>query len=85
MTVETIEYLGAARRFIRGAGKRVAHCDEPELIALAALHTEVDQALNVAVAGWREMGRSWTDVGRALGISRQGAFQRFGRKDEVAA
>jgi hypothetical protein len=73
-----MEYMAAARRFIAAAGRRVVDGDEPELVKLSELHLAVDKALAVAVAGWVERGQSWGDVGRALGISRQAARQRFG-------
>lgn len=34
-----------------------------------------------AVAACRSQGLSWTEVGEILGISRQGARQRFGGKE----
>ena len=52
---------------------------------LAAARTEarrvvdgLDAEVEVAVAHLRVDGASWAQVGRALGISRQGARQRFG-------
>ena len=39
---ETLEYLAAARRFIRAAGKRVADADEFELAELVALRQELE-------------------------------------------
>ena len=52
---------------------------------LAAARTEarrvvdgLDAEIGVAVAHLRVDGASWAQVGRALGISRQGARQRFG-------
>jgi hypothetical protein len=77
LAIETLEYMAAARRFIAAAGRRVADSDEPELVKLSELHQAVDKALAVAVAGWIDRGQSWGDVGRALGISRQAARQRF--------
>ena len=38
----------------------------------------LDEEVEVAVAHLRVDGASWAQVGRALGISRQGARQRFG-------
>jgi hypothetical protein len=37
-------------------------------------------AMRIDVEAARKAGASWSDVGRALGISTQGAQQRFGRK-----
>jgi len=38
----------------------------------------LDEEIEAAVAHLRVDGASWAQVGRALGISRQGARQRFG-------
>ena len=41
----------------------------------------LDEEIEVAVEHLRVDGASWVQIGRALGISRQGARQRFGRVD----
>lgn len=79
MSVETTKYMGAARRFIAAAGRRVAEGDEPEMKDLVGLELELDRAFVVAVDGWLAMGRSFTHVGDALGISRQAARIRYER------
>lgn len=76
---ETAEYLAAARRFIRGAGRRVAEGDEPELAELLALQAVLDEAIQTAVDGQRSIGRSWAHIAQATGHSRQAAFKRWGR------
>ncbi len=45
----------------------------------------LDQALARAVYFAREAGLSWTDVGAGLGVTRQAAFQRWGRRPTVQA
>jgi hypothetical protein len=40
---------------------------------------EMAEGMQVAVRRAREGGGTWADVGQVLGISRQAAFQRFGR------
>lgn len=76
--VETMDYLGAARRFIRAAGRRVADCDEAELAELIALHKTVDEALAVAVAG-QKTRKSWAGIALATGTTREAAYQRWGK------
>lgn len=84
--VETMEYLGMARRLIKRGGERVAESgDEPELAGLASLRDELDAAVQLAVDGWIANGRSWADVGRALGTTRQGAYQRYGKAHRQVA
>lgn len=79
MAVETIEYLGAAKRFIRAAGRRVAEADEIELQDLLALQDVLDAAIQEAVDGIVSR-TSWAYVARATGRTRQAAFQRWGTK-----
>ena len=40
---------------------------------------DAEAELRAAVAAAREAGDSWTVIGAALDITRQAAFQRFGR------
>ena len=77
---ETLEYLAAARRFIRAAGKRVADADEFELAELVALRAELEAAIMTAVQGQRSIGRSWAYIGAALGMKRQSAQERYGER-----
>lgn len=78
--VETMDYLGAARRFIQAAGRRVGECDEPELAEMLALQSVLAGAIQNAVDGQREHGKSWAHIALATGGSREAAFQRWGRK-----
>lgn len=78
--VETMEFLGAARRFIRAAGRRVADADETELAELLALEAVLKDAIQTAVDGQLSIGRSWAHIGLAAGTTRGAAFQRWGGK-----
>lgn len=80
-TVETIEYMQAAERFVRSAGVRCADGDEIELARLANLHAHVDAAMDVAVAGLRARGHSWAYIGAGAGMTRQAAHKRWGHLD----
>ncbi|MBN9207294.1 MAG: hypothetical protein J0H96_01360 [Microbacterium ginsengisoli] len=78
---DTLEYLAAARRFIRAAGERVALADEFELAELVALRSELEAAIVTGVQGQRRnTGRSWAHIGAALGITRQSAQERYGER-----
>lgn len=59
-----------------GAAHRGMHA--VELLARAAAQLEIVTAL--AVHDARDAGTSWQDVGRALGISKQAAHQRYGKR-----
>jgi hypothetical protein len=76
---ETMEYLGAARRFIRAAGRRVANGDEHELAALISLYAELDAAVDETVAG-QKTRKSWAGIALATGTTREAAYQRWGKK-----
>jgi hypothetical protein len=55
----------------------------PGLERLAALRAEqhrLERLVEQEVAGLVRLGVGWGDVGRALGVSRQGARQRFGTR-----
>ncbi|MCL2790868.1 MAG: hypothetical protein FWD79_09530 [Desulfobulbus sp.] len=80
--VETSEWLKMLSRMIRAAGRRVADCDEHELAQLVRLRAELDDAINSAIQGQRSSGRSWAHIGLALGLSRQGAFRRYGNEKQ---
>ncbi len=80
MSVETGEFLKMVRRMLRAAGRRVAEADKVELSDLVALQTDVEEVIQHAVDTWRKNGRSWATIGEALGLSKQGAHQRYGRK-----
>lgn len=84
--VETPEYGQMVRRMVRAYGKRVGNADEIDLGELAKLQDEVDAAIATAVKMQREIwGRSWTEIGKGLGITRQAAQQRYGRNEEEQA
>lgn len=79
MAVETMDYLSAAKRFIRAAGRRVAEADEVELAELLTLQATLDEAIQAAVDGIRDRGQSWAYIAMATGTTRQAAYQRWGR------
>lgn len=55
------------------------------LRAAADLEALAEKLLRETVAETRRHGATWNDVGAALGISRQAAFQRFGAASERPA
>lgn len=78
--------LSGVRSILRSLPRRVElfEVNETDLAALNALHTDIEQALADCVRrmrahrDWR--GRpttSWADIGRALGMTRQSAQERF--------
>jgi hypothetical protein len=51
-----------------------------EVVALAwSIHEAARVGLDAAVRHARERGCTWTEIGQALGVTRQAAYRRFGR------
>lgn len=81
---ETPEYAGFARRAIRAYGRRVADADPEDLREMLEMRVVLEEAIATAVDGLRDRA-SWTDIARALGVSRQGAQQRYGGRPSPKA
>jgi len=87
--VEPPQLAAAARRMVKAVGQRAA-VDMDALGLLAQLRDVVDAQLVDSIAAARRgdglafgSTHSWADIGRALGMSRQAAQQRFGTKAEL--
>lgn len=77
---ETPEYAAFMRRAMRAYARRVTDSDLVDLAELVAMRDELDAVIQAAIDGHRtRWGTSWTEIGRALGITRQAARQRWGR------
>ncbi len=80
---ETPEYAAFVRRAIRSHGRRVADADPEDLAELVAMHEVLTLAIDDAVLGMRAARSvSWAQIGRALGITRQAAQQRYGQRSQ---
>ncbi len=78
--VENDEYTRFVRRVVRAYARRVASGDADALADMTGLATELDEAIAQAVIGLREAGYSWAEIAGRLGVSRQAAQQRWGRR-----
>lgn len=76
--VENPEYAAFARRILRACARRIATGDIESLTCMAELSGVIDAAIYQAVAGLRERGYSWAEIGSRLGVTRQAAQQRWG-------
>jgi hypothetical protein len=76
--VENDEYAAFLRRVIRAYSRRVAAGDIEAITGMAALADTLDDAIRQAITGLRGFGYSWADIAARLGITRQGAQQRWG-------
>ncbi len=80
--IEDADYAAGVKRLVRAQSKRAG----ADLVMFAMFAESVDYArarLQDATDQLVAQGYSWGDIGRVLGITRQGARQRFGRQQEV--
>jgi hypothetical protein len=77
---ETDKYGKFVRRIMRAYGRRVADLDIEGLKGLADLQKEVEAQVRQSAITLQAQGYSWGEIGRVLGITRQAAQQRFGKK-----
>ena len=79
MAVETPDYVAMLCRMVRAAGRRIADGDPEDLALLLQVQAELDAAITAGVLGMRaNTGRSWAEIGRALGVTKQAAAKRWG-------
>jgi hypothetical protein len=76
--VENDEYAAFIRRVLRGYARRIGAGDIDAIADLGGLLGEVETVLNRAVAGLRDTGYSWAEIGLRLGVTRQAVHQRWG-------
>ena len=76
--VENDEYAAFLRRVIRAYSRRVAAGDIEAIAAMNRLAVDLEEATRQAITGLRGFGYSWADIAMRLGITRQGAQQRWG-------
>jgi len=81
--VENDEYAAFLRRVIRAYSRRVAAGDIEAITTMAALAGHLEDATRQAITGLRESGYSWADIAMRLGITRQGAQQRWGDPPDI--
>ena len=76
--VENDEYAAFLRRVIAAYSRRVASGDIEAITVMVALANDLEGATRQAITGLRASGYSWADIAMRLGITRQGAQQRWG-------
>ena len=77
---EADKFGGFVRRVVRAYGRRVADMDIEALAGLAELQRDLEAVQVAAIAGLLASGYSWADIGRQLGMTRQGAQQWYARR-----
>jgi len=53
--------------------------DRNELVELAKGRVRLERRIGSEIAKQRAAGASWDEIGRALGVTRQSAWRRYGR------
>ena len=76
--VENDEYAAFLRRVIAAYSRRIADGDIEAIAAMNRLAADLEDATRQAITGLRVSGYSWADIAMRLGITRQGAQQRWG-------
>jgi hypothetical protein len=76
------DYADGVRRLVQAQGKR-AGADLPMFALFAGAVDFARARLQDAADQLIAQGYTYADIGRALGITRQGARQRFGRQQAV--
>lgn len=76
---EDSEVAAATGRLIRSLGRRIAAGDLDGAELLLGLEAEVTAAWSAGVAGWRRTGYSDSEIGAALGVTKQAVQQRWPR------
>lgn len=77
--VELPEFASMVRRVIRAFSARTGDADPEDLVYMLGIRSELDTAILEAVYGQHvRYGRSWTEIGKAVGITRQSAYERWG-------
>ena len=76
--VENDEYAAFLRRVIRAYSRRVAAGDIEAITTMVRLADDFEDATRQAINELNAFGYSWADIAMRLGITRQGAQQRWG-------
>lgn len=78
---ETTEYAAMMSRMMRSYGRRIADGDPSDLADAVKLQRQLDGIIRDAVASMRETsGFSWQQLADELGVTRQAAQQRYGKR-----
>lgn len=77
----TSDSVAFCRAMISALGDKIAAGDPEDLAPLAELRDLIDDTMaDVIVSMKANSACSWADIGEALGITRQTAHERFGRR-----
>lgn len=81
---DNAEYQGMMRRMIRAYAKRVVAEDPSTLREMMDMRAELDEAINRAARRLHDdMDYSWGVIGQEVGMTRQGAYLRWGARHDA--
>lgn len=86
MTTTEIPLSRETRRYALAAASEQAAgiANEPDIKVriqtMNAARHNIEACIESEVRAWREAGASWAEVGESLGLSRQGAQQRYSKR-----
>ncbi len=78
MSGDHAAFMAFVRRILRAASKRMSEADPEDLADLVQLRQAVDEAIDRAALAIHDGGASWAQIGAAVGMTKQGAFKRWG-------
>ena len=81
LPVENDEYGAFAARILAAFVRRAAKGDPEDLATLRKVIDGAEAGLQDAVDGLRAQGHSWSQIGEALGMTKQSAWERFSGRD----
>jgi hypothetical protein len=74
---DNTKYLQIIERVVKAAAKRVGNADESDLAHFVSIRDLMDEQIKFAVELQRRDGKSWSDIGSTLGVSKQAAMKGF--------
>ena len=77
--VENDAYAAFLRRVIAAYSRRIGDGDIEAIGSMTRLADDLEDATRAAITALRGSGYSWADIALRLGITRQGAQQRWGQ------
>jgi hypothetical protein len=80
----TEQYAAFMKRIVRSYGRKAkaGELDTTALTQLVELQAMLDEQTRDTVHGLRSLGYSWAEIGDALGMTRAGAFKKYGEAPE---
>lgn len=78
------EMAEAVVRMIRALGRRCAGVDPDSAVFLRMAREQLEASEAEAVAGWRSLGFSDSQIGRELGTTKQAVAKRWPRERRAA-